>query len=173
MLGESRQKVPDHLSHIGSCPHGGDHRDAIGACSDGPADRVESQAADGEDREVGSGAGLPQPLETHDRLVIRLRAGVEDRSESKIVGSSPGGLFNLIERMGRDPDNFPHAHHGAGIAEREIPLAQVHAIGFHGQGKIAPIINHQDRTGIRGSPAKPDRVMIRLPHGPCLIPILK
>ena len=72
------------------------------------------------------------------RVLERLRAGGEDRTDADVTRSVQNRLSGLFDRVGRDPDQTLGADDSPGIMHCQFVLSDVNAVGITEHGEVRP-----------------------------------
>ena len=83
---------------------------------------------------------LAQVIEPH-RLTARLGGCGLQRANAGVIAAIGHGLLQLLWGMGAAADQAVGAEQSPRLRWRQIPLAQMHPIGFHRQGQILSLIH--------------------------------
>jgi len=105
--------------------------------------------------------------------VVLFGTGFEDGAKAKVVRSFSGGLPHLIWIVRGDPDQLVRAHHLSRQVERQVFLPQMDAIGVHGQGQVAAIVDDEEDARLRSSFSEQQGFHIGVLHGRALVAILE
>ena len=124
----------------------GDDGHGIGACIPADGSIVSRDAADGNERTQGEGAGGPESIETDGGVGAMLGVGGEDGAEGDVIDGQIGSVAHLCGVMGGEAEEGVGADDEAGIGGSEIVLTEMEA-GAEEHGAIGAVIDDEAGAG--------------------------
>ena len=122
---------------------GADDGDGVGAGLDDAGGVREGDAADGDERSAGEGAGLAKEIEADDGVGVGFGGGGEDRADGEVVDGLGEGGAELGEGVGGQAEDLAGGEDAAGVCGGEVGLTDVGAVGCGKEGEVDAIIEEE------------------------------